>query len=128
MVFIGVIGGSEVSADIARRAEEVGQEIARRGGTLVCGGLGGVMEAAYRGAFKAGGLTIGILPGNNRAEANPYVMIPVVTGIGYARNVASSKHLRLLLPWMVLTHPFRNRFCPPGRYTGHRAGHVGNKH
>ncbi len=86
--FIGVIGGSEVPPDIAAQAEEVGREIARRGGTVVCGGLGGVMAAACQGATNAGGLTIGILPGDSRAAANPCVRIPIVTGIGYARNVA----------------------------------------
>jgi uncharacterized protein (TIGR00725 family) len=87
-VFIGVIGGSEVPPPVAARAEEVGREIARRGAVLVCGGLGGVMEAACRGAAAEGGLTIGILPGENRRAANPFVRIPIVTGMGYARNVA----------------------------------------
>lgn len=86
--FIGVIGGGEVSSQVASIAEEVGHEIARQGAVLVCGGLGGVMEAACRGASREGGLTIGILPGDNRLAANPYVSIPIVTGIGHARNVA----------------------------------------
>lgn len=90
-VFIGVIGGSEVPPEIAQLAEEVGREIARRGAALVCGGLTGVMEAACKGASEEGGLTIGILPGENRRAANPYVKIPIVTGIGYARNVAVVK-------------------------------------
>jgi uncharacterized protein (TIGR00725 family) len=88
LIFIGVIGGSDVSPQIAELAEEVGREIARRGAVLVCGGMAGVMEAACKGAGEAGGLTIGILPGDTRREANPYVQIPIVTGIGYARNVA----------------------------------------
>jgi uncharacterized protein (TIGR00725 family) len=86
-IFIAVIGGSEVSPQISLLAEEVGREIARQGAVLVCGGLAGVMEAACKGAREAGGLTIGILPGEKR-EANPYVQIPIVSGIGYARNVA----------------------------------------
>jgi len=90
-IFIGVIGGSEVSPQINQLAEEVGREIARQSAVLVCGGLGGVMEAACKGASDAGGLTIGILPGDNRQTANPYVKIPIVTGIGYARNVAVVK-------------------------------------
>ena len=90
-LFIGVIGGSEVPETIMRRAEEVGREIARRGGVVVCGGMGGVMEAACRGATSEGGLTIGILPGDDRESANPCVRIPIVTGIGYARNVAVVK-------------------------------------
>jgi len=80
-----------VSPKIAQLAEEVGREIARRGAALVCGGLGGVMEAACKGASEEGGLTIGILPGDSRQAANPYVQIPIVTGIGYARNVAVVK-------------------------------------
>ena len=88
LVFIGVIGGSEARPQIASLAEEVGREIARRGAVLVCGGLGGVMEAACRGAAAEGGLTIGILPGDDRRAANPFVRIPVVTGLGTARNVA----------------------------------------
>jgi uncharacterized protein (TIGR00725 family) len=87
LIFIGVIGGSEAPPPIAALAEEVGREIARRGAVLVCGGLGGVMEAACRGASGEGGLTIGIIPGENRRAANPFVRIPIVTGMGYARNV-----------------------------------------
>ena len=64
----------------------VGREIGARGHTLVCGGGNGVMEAACKGAKAAGGITIGILPGPDRAGANPYVDYPIVTGIGYARN------------------------------------------
>ena len=71
LIFIGVIGGGEVSPQIATIAEEVGREIARQGAVLVCGGLGGVMEAACKGAAEAGGLTVGILPGDNRLAANP---------------------------------------------------------
>jgi uncharacterized protein (TIGR00725 family) len=84
--FITVIGASSCSADEEKLAEEVGRELARRGATLICGGLEGVMQAACRGAHSAGGLTIGILPGNRRQDANPYVSIPIVTGMGYARN------------------------------------------
>jgi uncharacterized protein (TIGR00725 family) len=87
-LFIGVIGGSEVSPPLAKLAEEIGREIAWHGAVLVCGGLAGVMEAACKGASDEGGVTIGILPGDDRNSANPYVNIPIVTGIGYARNVA----------------------------------------
>jgi hypothetical protein len=97
LIFIGVIGGSDVSPQTAGLAEEVGREIARRGAVLVCGGLGGVMEAACRGANEKGGLTIGILPGDSRSDANPYVKIPIVTGIGYARNVAVVKSSRAVI-------------------------------
>ena len=68
-------------------AEEVGRELARRGIMVVCGGLSGIMEAVCRGAKSEGGTTIGILPGRAAAEANSYVDIPIVTSMGYARNV-----------------------------------------
>ena len=84
---IAVIGGEQPSPEEARLAEEVGRELARQGIILVCGGLGGVMEAACRGASSEGGLTIGILPGDSTRAANPYVQIPIVTGMGYARNI-----------------------------------------
>jgi len=96
-IFIGVIGGGEASAQAARLAEEVGREIARRGATLICGGLGGVMEATCKGAREAGGLTIGILPGDNRREANPYVQIPITTGMGYARNAVLVKSSQVII-------------------------------
>ncbi|MBI2979780.1 MAG: LOG family protein, partial [Chloroflexi bacterium] len=62
-----------------------------------CGGLSGVMEAACRGASAGGGLTIGILPGDNAQAANPYVQIPIVTGMGYARNIAVVKSARAVI-------------------------------
>ena len=85
--FVAVIGGNQCSPDGKCVAEEVGRELAKRGAILVCGGLGGVMEASCRGAYSAGGMTIGILPGDSRQAANPYVQIPIVTDIGYARNI-----------------------------------------
>ena len=89
--FITVIGASSCSADEERTAEEVGRELARRGATLICGGLEGVMEAACRGAASQGGLTIGILPSNRREDANPHVKIPIITGMGYSRNPIVAK-------------------------------------
>ena len=86
-MFIGVVGEGMASPEMQRVAEAVGREVARRGHTVVCGGLGGVMEAACRGAREAGGRTVGILPGDNRREANRYVEVPIVTGLGEARNV-----------------------------------------
>ena len=83
---IGVIGGSQPDKESRQNAFRVGQLIAEKGAILVCGGLSGVMEAACRGAKQAGGLTLGILPGNSADEANIYVDIPVATGLGYARN------------------------------------------
>jgi uncharacterized protein (TIGR00725 family) len=85
-VYVAVIGSASAGAEISALAEEVGREIARQGAILVCGGRGGVMEAACRGAKAAGGTTVGILPGTDRREANAYVDIPIVTGMGEARN------------------------------------------
>jgi uncharacterized protein (TIGR00725 family) len=96
-IFIGVIGGSDVSSKVAKVAEAVGREIARRGAVLVCGGLGGVMEAACRGAYDAGGLTIGILPGEDPRAANQFVRIPIATGLGYARNLAVVRSCRAVI-------------------------------
>jgi uncharacterized protein (TIGR00725 family) len=85
-MIIGVIGGDECSAEMARIAEEVGAELARRNCIVICGGRGGVMEAACKGAREAGGFTIGVLPGPDRSEANKYVSVPIVTNMGEARN------------------------------------------
>jgi uncharacterized protein (TIGR00725 family) len=95
--FIAVIGGRQPSSEEARLAEEVGRELAKQGAILVCGGLGGVMEAACKGASSEGGVTIGILPGDSRQAANPYVQIPIVTGMGYARNVAVVKSAQAVI-------------------------------
>ena len=84
---IAVIGGGKCSRTVARSAEEVGRLLAEHGVILICGGLGGVMAAACKGARKAGGLTVGILPGNRASDANPYVDVPIVTGMGEMRNV-----------------------------------------
>jgi uncharacterized protein (TIGR00725 family) len=92
-----VIGAGQPSPEEALLAEEVGREIARNGVALVCGGLGGVMEAACRGASSEGGITIGILPGDNARTANPYVQVPVVTGLGYARNVVVVKSAQAVI-------------------------------
>ena len=94
---ISVIGAGEPSADTAELAEQVGRELARRGVALVCGGLGGVMEAACRGAKSAGGLTIGVLPGSDPAAANRWVDIPICTGVSYARNVIVVKTGRAVI-------------------------------
>ncbi len=83
---IGIIGGSKPDKSSYQLAFQVGRLIGEKGGILVCGGLGGIMEASARGAKQAGGLTVGILPGNYLSEANPYIDFPVATGLGYARN------------------------------------------
>ena len=87
-VQIAVVGAGTAGPELASLAEEVGKLLAERGATLVCGGLGGVMEAAARGAREAGGTTIGILPGESRTDANPWIEHAVATGIGHARNLA----------------------------------------
>jgi len=95
--FIAVIGGGRCSAEETKLAEEVGRELARQGAILVCGGLGGVMEAACRGASSEGGITIGILPGESRQSANPYVQFPIVAGVGYARNLSVVKSAQAVI-------------------------------
>ncbi|MCJ7575849.1 MAG: TIGR00725 family protein [Dehalococcoidia bacterium] len=90
-MIIAVIGNSSCSPEEAKLAESVGELLAQRGVAIICGGLGGVMEAACRGAKSKGGLTVGILPGQDSSTANPWVDIPVVTGIGEARNFAVVK-------------------------------------
>jgi hypothetical protein len=84
---IAVIGSGQCESSIYQLAFEVGEEVAKKGAILVCGGLGGVMEAAAKGASLAGGLTVGILPGPSCNSANPYIKIPVATDMGQARNV-----------------------------------------
>lgn len=86
MYYIGVIGAAVCDARIARLAEEVGMEIASAGAVLLCGGRGGVMEAAARGTRMAGGISIGILPGTTRSEGNPELTYVIPTGLGNARN------------------------------------------
>jgi hypothetical protein len=83
---IGVIGGSKPDTRSRQVAFNVGKLIAEKGAILICGGLSGVMEAASRGAKQAGGLTIGILPGNSPLDANPNIDIAIATGLGYGRN------------------------------------------
>ena len=83
---ISIIGGGTVADDARETAAQTGRVVARRGHTVVCGGLGGVMEAACRGAKAAGGDTIGILPTDRRADANDYVDTPIATGLGHGRN------------------------------------------
>jgi uncharacterized protein (TIGR00725 family) len=87
---VAVIGSSfaELGSEPARLAEEVGRRLAEGSAALVCGGLGGVMEAACRGASEAGGVAIGIVPGDSIEEANPFCTHVVATGIGPARNLA----------------------------------------
>ncbi len=85
-MIIAVIGGDTPPADVLPLAAAVGREIASRGHILICGGRGGVMEAACRGAREAGGHTIGVLPGPDRSAMNAHVEFPIVTNLGAARN------------------------------------------
>lgn len=84
---IGVVGAGDASGELYETAYEIGKLIALRGATLVCGGLGGVMEAASRGASENNGLVIGILPGNEKNDANQYIDIIIPTGMGHGRNL-----------------------------------------
>lgn len=86
MLQIGVIGSSSADDGLYRIAEEVGEEIAKSGCVLICGGLGGVMEAVSRGAKKFDGLTIGILPGPRKEDANRFIDVKIVTAMSHARN------------------------------------------
>ena len=85
-MIIAVIGSSEANQELVKLATKVGYELAQNGVMIVCGGLGGVMTAVCKGAKQAGGVTIGILPGNDPLSANEFVDIPICTGIGYAIN------------------------------------------
>jgi uncharacterized protein (TIGR00725 family) len=96
-MIVAVIGDSSCSAEEARLAEAVGEELAQCGATVTCGGLGGVMEAVCRGAKSKGGLTVGILPGEDSSMANPYVDVPIATGVGYARNMAVVKSAQAVI-------------------------------
>lgn len=84
---VSVIGSGRADPSAEETAEELGRLLAERDHPVVCGGLGGVMEAACRGASDAGGRTIGILPGTDPEAANPHVRTPITTGMGNARNV-----------------------------------------
>ena len=86
-VRIAVIGAGDATSEDVACAESVGRLVGERGAVLICGGLGGVMEAAARGCTRAGGLTIGILPGREASGANPWIRLPLATAMGEGRNV-----------------------------------------
>jgi len=96
-IIVGIIGAGMADAELEQTAAEVGRRIAGQGWLLVCGGLGGVMAAACRGAREAGGTTVGILPGSDPAAANPDVDIPIATGFGEGRNVIIVRTADLLI-------------------------------
>ncbi|MBN1870099.1 MAG: TIGR00725 family protein [Candidatus Omnitrophica bacterium] len=99
-ITISVIGGHNINPEVEELAYKIGNLVAKVGATLICGGLRGVMEAASRGAKEAGGLTIGILPGKDKADANSHIDIALPTNIGFARNaiVACSADIIIALP------------------------------
>jgi uncharacterized protein (TIGR00725 family) len=84
--YVAVVGPGEATDAELKAAEEVGAGLAERGALVICGGLGGVMAAACRGARAAGGLTVGILPGSDRSAANEWVEVAIPTGLGELRN------------------------------------------
>ena len=99
-ITISVIGRNKKNPKADKLAYNVGRLIAQMGAILVCGGLAGIMEAAAKGAREAGGLTIGLLPGKDKRDANPYIDIALPTTIGFARNamVACSADIIVALP------------------------------
>jgi uncharacterized protein (TIGR00725 family) len=94
---IGVIGGRRVDKTLLNEAEKVGRLIAQKEIVLVCGGLSGVMEAVSKGARSAGGITVGILPQEHKRDANEYIDIPIITGLGIGRNVIIARTADVLI-------------------------------
>ncbi len=86
--YVSVVGSGTASGDLYEKARQIGRLVAERGGTLICGGRSGVMEAAARGATEAGGIAIGILPDEDRRQANEFLSFSIATGTGHARNLA----------------------------------------
>jgi uncharacterized protein (TIGR00725 family) len=86
--YVSVVGSGTASGELYEKAREVGRLVAERGGTVVCGGRSGVMEAAARGATERGGVAIGILPDEDRRKANEFLSFSIATGTGHARNLA----------------------------------------
>ena len=86
-MYVGIIGTGDYDSELYKDAYEVGRLLAERGAVVVCGGLGGVMEAACKGASEAGGVSIGFLPGYSRSEGNPFATYLLPTGLGEMRNL-----------------------------------------
>jgi uncharacterized protein (TIGR00725 family) len=86
--YVAVVGSGAASGELYEKARQIGRHVAERGGTVICGGRSGVMEAAARGATEVGGVAIGILPEEDRREANEFLSFSIVTGTGHARNLA----------------------------------------
>lgn len=112
---VAVAGAGICGTDLLEVAEAVGRAVARAGAVLICGGLGGVMEGAARGATEAGGLTVGILPGRDARNANPYVQVPLPTGMGEGRNVLVARAAEVLIAiggeWGTLSEVAIARKC-----------------
>ena len=124
--WIAVVGAGRASPEELAVAEEVGAEIAAAGAVLVCGGLGGVMEAACRGARSRGGRTVGLLPGLDRGEANGWVEVAVPTGLGEARNALIVRAADAIVAvGGRVGDPQRDRPRAQGRAARGRARHVG---
>ena len=84
---MAVVGSGTATGELYEQAQEVGRLVAERGGTIICGGLFGVMEAAARGAAETGGTAIGVLPDEDRGRANEHLTYSIPTGVGQARNL-----------------------------------------
>jgi uncharacterized protein (TIGR00725 family) len=84
--YIAVCGPDPAPAEVAAQAEEIGRLVAEAGAVVVCGGLGGIMEAAARGVHAAGGVSVGLLPGTSRSQGNPHLTYSIPTGMGEMRN------------------------------------------
>lgn len=114
-VRVAVAGAGICGPELTEVAEEVGRGIARANAILVCGGLGGVMEGAARGATEEGGLTIGILPGSDSQHANPYIQVPLPTGLGEGRNILVARTADVLIAiggeWGTLSEVAMARKC-----------------
>jgi uncharacterized protein (TIGR00725 family) len=96
-VYVGVAGAGAPSREEESIAEELGRILAERGAVVICGGLDGVMAAVCRGARSAGGHTVGILPGEDRGDANPFVDVAIPTGMGEARNALIARSCDALI-------------------------------
>ncbi len=109
-IIISVIGGHDIDFKVEQLAHKIGKIIAKVGAILVCGGLNGVMEAASKGCKEEGGLTIGVLPGKEKKDANHFIDIALPTSMGYARNVivACSANIIVALPG---SHGTRSEIC-----------------
>jgi uncharacterized protein (TIGR00725 family) len=94
---IGIIGTGIADKEIYELAYKVGKLLAEKGAIIYTGGLGGVMEAASKGAFEAGGITVGILPGHKAEDANPYVKILILTDMGHARNIILIRSVEIVV-------------------------------